>query len=100
MASMDAEGYVNIVGRLKDMVIRGGENIYPREIEDILYQHPKVETVQAFGVPDPKFGEQLCVWIRLRSGELASVEEIRAFCSQCLAVQRLLLDTRRLGCEA
>jgi fatty-acyl-CoA synthase len=80
LATMDAEGYVNIVGRLKDLVIRGGENIYPREIEEFLYRHPKVQDVQVIGVPDPKYGEELCAWIRLREGQQATAEEIRDFC--------------------
>jgi fatty-acyl-CoA synthase len=80
LATMDAEGYVNIVGRLKDMVIRGGENIYPREIEEFLYRHPKVRDVQVVGVPDAKNGEELCACIVLRDGQEASAEEIRAFC--------------------
>ena len=65
LATIDDEGYCNIVGRIKDMVIRGGENIYPREIEEFLYRHPKIEDVQVFGVPDPRFGEELCAWIRV-----------------------------------
>ena len=65
LATMDEEGYCNIVGRIKDMVIRGGENIYPREVEEFLYTHPKIADVQVFGVPDAKYGEQLCAWIRL-----------------------------------
>jgi fatty-acyl-CoA synthase len=77
---IDAEGYGNIVGRIKDMVIRGGENIYPREIEEFLYTHPKVADVQVVGVPDHKFGEELCAWIRLHPGETADDEEIRSFC--------------------
>jgi fatty-acyl-CoA synthase len=80
LATMDEEGYVNIVGRLKDMVIRGGENVYPREIEEFLYRHPKVQDVQVVGVPDPKYGEELCAWIMLRSGHTATAEEIREFC--------------------
>lgn len=80
LAVMDEEGYVNIVGRLKDMVIRGGENIYPREIEEFLYRHPKVQDVQVIGVPDVKYGEELCAWIKLREGESASADEIREFC--------------------
>ena len=64
LATIDAEGYCNIVGRLKDVVIRGGENIYPREVEEFLYTHPAVAEVQAFGVPDHRYGEELCVWIR------------------------------------
>ena len=71
LATMDAEGYVNIVGRIKDMVIRGGENIYPREIEEFLYRHPKVQDVQVVGVPDKKYGEELCAWIILKPGQAA-----------------------------
>ena len=80
LATIDAEGYCNIVGRLKDMVIRGGENIYPREIEEYLFTHPKIQNVQVFGVPDEKTGEELCAWIVLRQGEHASEEDIRDFC--------------------
>jgi fatty-acyl-CoA synthase len=68
LAEMREDGYCNIVGRIKDMVIRGGENIYPREIEEFLYQHPDVEDVQVIGVPDEKYGEELCAWVRMRSG--------------------------------
>jgi fatty-acyl-CoA synthase len=85
LATIDAEGYCNIVGRLKDMVIRGGENLYPREIEEFLYRHPKIQDVQVFGVPDPKYGEQLCAWIRLRPGQAANAEEIKAFCRDQIA---------------
>jgi fatty-acyl-CoA synthase len=85
LATMDAEGYVNIVGRLKDMVIRGGENVYPREIEEFLYRHPKVQDVQVIGVPDPKYGEEICAWIKLRDGEKATAEEIREFCKGQIA---------------
>jgi fatty-acyl-CoA synthase len=80
LATIDAEGYCNIVGRIKDMVIRGGENIYPREIEEFLFRHPKIEDVQVVGVPDVKYGEELCAWIKLRAGESATAEEIIAFC--------------------
>ena len=65
LATIDEEGYCNIVGRIKDMVIRGGENIYPREIEEFLYRHPKIQDVQVIGVPDPRYGEELCAWVRL-----------------------------------
>ena len=85
LATMDEEGYVNIVGRLKDMVIRGGENVYPREIEEFLYSHPKIQDVQVIGVPDQKYGEEICAWIKLREGETATVEEIRAFCQGQIA---------------
>jgi fatty-acyl-CoA synthase len=81
LAEMREDGYCNIVGRIKDMVIRGGENIYPREIEEFLYQHPDVEDVQVIGVPDPKYGEELCAWIRMRSGaEPLDADAVRAFC--------------------
>jgi fatty-acyl-CoA synthase len=80
LATMDEAGYVNIVGRLKDLVIRGGENIYPREVEEFLYTHEAVQEVQVFGVPDPKYGEELCAWVRLRPGVSASEEGIREFC--------------------
>ncbi|MCF8469481.1 MAG: AMP-binding protein [Parvibaculum sp.] len=85
LATIDAEGYGNIVGRLKDMVVRGGENVYPREIEDYLYRHPKVEDVAVVGVPDPRFGEEICAWITLKPGERASEDEIRAFCKGQIA---------------
>jgi fatty-acyl-CoA synthase len=80
LATIDDEGYCNIVGRLKDMIIRGGENIYPREIEEFLFRHPKIEDVAVVGVPDPKYGEEVCAWIKLRVGESATAEEIVAFC--------------------
>jgi fatty-acyl-CoA synthase len=80
LATIDEAGYGNIVGRIKDLVIRGGENVYPREVEEYLYLHPKVEDVTVVGVPDPRFGEELCAWIRLKSGEQATAEEITAFC--------------------
>ena len=82
---MDAEGYFNIVGRIKDMVIRGGENIYPREIEEFLYRHPKVQDVQVVGVPDKKYGEELCAWIMLKPGQTLTADEIRAFCKGQIA---------------
>ena len=80
LATIDAEGYCNIVGRSKDMVIRGGENIYPREVEEFLYRHPKLQDVQCVGVPDPKYGEELCACIILRPGMAADADEIREFC--------------------
>jgi fatty-acyl-CoA synthase len=85
LATIDDEGYCNIVGRIKDMVIRGGENVYPREIEEFLYRHPKIRDVQVIGVPDRKFGEELCAWVRLKDGESASEEDIRAFCQGQIA---------------
>ena len=69
LATMDEAGYVNIVGRIKDMIIRGGENVYPREVEEFLYSHPAVEDVQVIGVPDARYGEELCAWVRLRRGQ-------------------------------
>ncbi|MEY5099155.1 MAG: hypothetical protein RJA36_1874 [Pseudomonadota bacterium] len=80
LATMDEEGYVNIVGRIKDMVIRGGENIYPREIEEFLYRMPQVQDVQVVGVPDPRFGEELCAWIVVKPGQALSEDEVREFC--------------------
>lgn len=85
IATMDDAGYIRIVGRSKDMLIRGGENVYPREIEDFLYTNPKVDQVEVVGVPDPKFGEEIAACIRLRDGESATVEEIREFCKGRLA---------------
>jgi fatty-acyl-CoA synthase len=80
LATMDDEGYVNIVGRIKDMVIRGGENIYPREIEEFLYRHPKVQDVQVVGVPDQRYGEELCAWIIAKPGQSPTEDELREFC--------------------
>ena len=80
LATMDEFGYVKITGRIKDMLIRGGENIYPREIEDFLYTHPKISETQVFGVPDEKMGEEVCVWIQLKDGQSATDQEIRKFC--------------------
>ncbi len=80
IATMDADGYVRIVGRSKDMLIRGGENIYPREIEEFLYTNPKIDQVEVVGVPDQKFGEEIAACIKLHEGETATVEEIRDFC--------------------
>jgi fatty-acyl-CoA synthase len=80
LGTMDEEGYVNIVGRIKDMVIRGGENVYPREIEEFLYRHPKIADVQVIGVPDERYGEELCAWVRLKPGLEATAAEIQDFC--------------------
>jgi len=83
---MDAEGYVNIVGRIKDMVIRGGENVYPREIEEFLYAHPAIADVQVIGVPDQRYGEELMAWVRLREGaDPIGAEDVRSFCVGKLA---------------
>ncbi len=77
---IDADGFITITGRSKDMVIRGGENIYPREVEEFLFKHPAVADVQGFGVPDAYWGEELCVWIKLKAGATATEENIRSFC--------------------
>jgi fatty-acyl-CoA synthase len=80
LAVIDEEGYGNITGRVKDMVVRGGENVYPAEVEDYLFRHPAVQEVQVFGIPDKRFGEEVCAWIVLRSGETATEEDILTFC--------------------
>ena len=80
IATMDEAGYVRIVGRIKDMIIRGGENIYPREVEEFLYQHPAISEVQVFGVPDEKMGEEVCAWIQLNDGFDLSDEDVKAYC--------------------
>ncbi|MDQ1598690.1 MAG: fatty-acyl-CoA synthase [Actinomycetota bacterium] len=86
LATMDGDGYLNIVGRIKDLVIRGGENVYPREIEEFLYSHPDIADVQVVGVPDAKYGEELCAWIRMREGaEPLDAAAVRAFCEGKLA---------------
>ena len=89
LATIDAEGYCNIVGRLKDMVIRGGENIYPREVEEFLYGYDKIQDVAVFGVPDDKYGEQLCAWIKLKEGQKADEAEIKAFCKDKIAYNKV-----------
>ncbi len=89
LATIDADGYGAIVGRIKDLVIRGGENIYPREVEEFLYRHPKVQSAQVVGLPDSKYGEELCAWIRLNDGETATAEEIREFCRGQIAHQKI-----------
>jgi fatty-acyl-CoA synthase len=80
LAVLDEAGYGRIVGRIKDLVIRGGENVYPREVEEFLYGHPKIEDVQVVGIPDPRYGEEVCAWIKLRAGEASTPDEIIAFC--------------------
>jgi len=85
LATIDAEGYCAIVGRIKDMVIRGGENVYPREIEEFLYKHPDIVDVQVFGVSDAKYGEEVCAWIKLRDDATMTPEEVRAFCRDRIA---------------
>ncbi|MGH3860927.1 AMP-binding enzyme, partial [Actinokineospora sp.] len=86
LAVMDDEGYLNITGRIKDMVIRGGENIYPREIEEFLYTHPAVLDAQVIGVPDERYGEELMAWVRMKEGaEPLTAESVREFCAGKLA---------------
>ena len=85
LAVMDTEGYLNIAGRIKDMVIRGGENVYPREVEEFLYAHPAIEDVQVIGVPDTRYGEELCAWVKLRPGATLSLDELREFCTGQIA---------------
>ncbi|MDP3691725.1 AMP-binding protein [Bradyrhizobium sp.] len=89
IAIIDAEGYCNIVGRIKDMVIRGGDNLYPREIEEYLYRHPKIQDVQIFGVADTRYGEELCAWIRVRPGETLTADEVRSFCQGQIAHNKI-----------
>lgn len=97
LATIDAEGYGNIVGRLKDMVIRGGENIYPREVEDYLYRHPAVEDVAVVGIPDERMGEELCAWVRLKPGAEASAEDMREFCRGRIAHYKVPRYVRIVG---
>jgi fatty-acyl-CoA synthase len=85
LAVMDEEGYINIVGRAKDLVIRGGENIYPREIEEVLFQHPAVVAVQVIGVPDAHMGEELMAWLTFREGDTATEDDLRDFCRERLS---------------
>src|SRR5581483_4616177 len=85
LAVMDAEGYVNIVGRIKDMIIRGGENVYPREVEEFLYTHPDVVDVQVIGVPDQKYGEEIMAWVRTREGASLTRDDVAAFCAGKIA---------------
>jgi fatty-acyl-CoA synthase len=85
LAVMDEAGYLNIVGRSKDMVIRGGENVYPREVEEFLYSHPDIEDVQVVGVPDPKYGEELLAAVKVRAGATLTEEDVRNHCRGRLA---------------
>ena len=98
LATIDQEGYCNIVGRLKDMVIRGGENVYPREVEVFLFTHPAVAEVQAFGVPDRRYGEELCVWVRRREGSALNEAEIIAFCRASIAHYKVPRYVRFVDC--
>ncbi|PZC49249.1 MAG: fatty-acyl-CoA synthase [Chloroflexi bacterium] len=89
LAEMREDGYVNIVGRIKDMIIRGGENVYPREIEEFLYTHPQVADVQVIGVPDIKYGEEVCAWVKLKDGEALSEDEVKDFCRGKIATYKI-----------
>jgi fatty-acyl-CoA synthase len=85
LATIDAEGWCNIVGRVKDMLIRGGENVFPREIEEFLHGHPKVQAAQVFGVPDTRLGEEVCAWVVAKPGEQVTADELRAYCQGRIA---------------
>ena len=85
LATIDEQGYCAIVGRIKDMIIRGGENVYPREIEEFLYRNPKISDAQVFGIPDAKYGEEICAWIKLRDGETMTAQDVRDFCHDQIA---------------
>ena len=85
LGSMDADGYVRITGRLKDMIIRGGEKIFPAEIEEFLFTHPKIAQVSVFGIPDEFYGEEVMAWLQLHAGQTASEDEIKAFCKGKMA---------------
>ena len=89
LATMDEDGYVNIVGRIKDMIIRGGENIYPREVEEFLYTHPDIADVQVFGVPSEKYGEEVVAWVKLREGPPATGDDLAAWCKGKIATYKI-----------
>ena len=89
LATIDEAGFCNIVGRIKDVVIRGGENVYPREVEEYLYSHPSIEDVQVFGVPDERYGEELCAWVKLRAGAVLTEADVQAFCRGRIAHQKV-----------
>jgi fatty-acyl-CoA synthase len=89
LATMDDEGYINIVGRIKDMIIRGGENIYPREIEEFLYTHPDVSDVQVIGVPSERYGEEVMAWVKVREGARVGEEDLVAFCRGKIATYKI-----------
>jgi fatty-acyl-CoA synthase len=97
LATLDEEGYGNIVGRSKDMIIRGGENVYPREIEEYLFRHPAIEDVTAVGLPDERFGEEICVWVRLKAGESLDEEAVKAFCRGQIAHYKVPRYVRFVG---
>ena len=85
LALREANGYYRITGRMRDLIIRGGENISPREVEEVLYQHPSVQDVQVIGVPDRKFGEAVMAWVQIRSGTPATEEDLKIFCKERIA---------------
>jgi fatty-acyl-CoA synthase len=89
LATIDEEGFCNIVGRIKDLVIRGGENVYPREVEEFLYTHPAIQDVQVFGVPDERYGEEVCAWVKLRPGATLTEAELQDFCRGRIAHQKV-----------
>ena len=89
LAAMDGDGYVSIVGRIKDMVIRGGENIYPREVEEFLYTHPDVEDAQVIGVPSARYGEEVLAWVKPKAGAALSAERLDAFCRGAIASYKI-----------
>ncbi|MEO1161789.1 MAG: AMP-binding protein, partial [Pseudomonadota bacterium] len=97
LAVLDADGYCNIVGRVKDMLIRGGENVYPREIEEFLMSHPSVQQAQVFGVPDQKYGEEVCAWIVLKPGEAMAEDDVRSFCQGEIAHYKVPRYIRFVG---
>ena len=82
---MDGEGYVQVTGRIKDMIIRGGENIFPREIEEFLYTHPAIQEVQVFGIPDVRYGEQICAWIKTQDATSMTPDEVKTYCREQIA---------------
>ena len=89
---MDEKGYGQIVGRAKDMLIRGGENVYPREIEELLHTHPAVAEAHVIGVPDMRLGEEVCAWIRLRSGHTVTEDEMKEFCKEKVNVSSIVFN--------
>ena len=89
LATMDGDGYVRIVGRIKDMIIRGGENVYPREVEEFLYTHPDIEDAQVIGVPSARYGEEVMAWVRLKAGAAVTGEQLRDFCRGDIATYKI-----------
>ena len=93
-AIMDEDGYVNIVGRIKDMIVRGGENVYPREIEEYLMTHDNIEAVQVTGVPDPKYGEEIIAWVSLVGSAEMSGDDVKDYCKGTVSYTHLTLPTK------